>query len=186
MNQFFTLAYPNLSDDDASRIEAFRRAHDPHSSAVAAHFTMAFGCSTLAKDMYSEHVARVCRSAQPIDFVCRYAMLGADNEAERAYVYLVPDEGYSRLSRMHDDLYRGPLRTFLRLDIPYVPHITLGSMADRAAAKHLCDDLNRSGLEISGSITALTVATLQDQEILNVAVFTLGIDRSKSELPAAH
>jgi hypothetical protein len=112
-------------------------------------------------------------------------MLGADDEAERAYVYLVPDEGYSGLSRMHDDLYGGCLRKLLRLDIPFVPHITLGSMADRAAAKRLCDDLNRSGLEIGGSVNALTVAMLQDEKIRDLARFALGGHGTASQSGAA-
>jgi len=101
-------------------------------------------------------------------------MLGSDDEAERGYVYLVPDEGYSGISRLHDALYSGPLSSHLRLDIPFVPHITLGASADRNSAKRLCDKLNVSGLTIGGSVAAISVAALQDGKISNLAEFPLG------------
>ena len=36
----------------------------------------------------------------------------------------------------------------LRLDIPYVPHITIGSSSNRALMKSLCDELNRGAIDI--------------------------------------
>jgi 2'-5' RNA ligase len=161
MNKLFTLAYPSISEQDAARLDALRQAHDPRRDVVAAHFTMVFGCSTVEEEAYLAHVTAVSQAAGPVKFSCRYAMLGADDEAERGYVFLVPDEGYSGLSRLHDELYRGVLAERLRLDIPFVPHITLGASADRAAAKRLCDELNATGLAIHGVVDALTVTTLQ-------------------------
>lgn len=168
-----TLAYPVLSREDAQRIESFRREHDPHCDVVDAHFTMVFGCSAVPEEAYVAHIEALSGSSQPVRFTCRYAMLGADDEARRAYVFLVPDEGYSGLSRLHDALYGGPLAECLRLDIPFVPHITIGASDDRAAAKRLCDDLNRRGLFIDGVINALTVATLEEGRVRRLKSFDL-------------
>ena len=174
MRPLYTLAFPVLSTDDVSEIEAFRREHDPHFSVVEAHFTMVFRCSAVAESAYVAHVEAVCRQARPISFVCRYAMLGADEEAERAYVFLVPDEGYSGLSRLHDDLYQVPFAEHLRLDIPFVPHITIGATDDRVAAKQLCDDLNGRGLSIHGAVNALTVVALDQDKVRRLRTFDLG------------
>src|SRR5262245_22726723 len=54
-----------------------------------------------------------------------------------ADVFLVPDEGNSALSLLHDQLYTGPLVSHLRLDLQYVPHITIGTLSDREKAKRL-------------------------------------------------
>jgi 2'-5' RNA ligase len=173
MSALYTLAYPTLSAADAGRLEAFRRLHDPHHEIVAAHFTMVFACSGMDERTYIEHIASVSRASSPISFSCRYAMLGSDDKAERGYVYLVPDEGYSEISRLHDALYSGPLSSRLRLDIPFVPHITLGSSANRSSAKRLCDELNASDPTIRGSIMAISVAAFQDGKISNLAEFSL-------------
>jgi hypothetical protein len=68
---------------------------------------MVFGCKGLAVSQYTEHVAALGRASSPISFSCRYAMLGADDEDDTAYVFLVPDEGYSAISMLHDQLYTG-------------------------------------------------------------------------------
>ncbi len=173
MNMLYTLAYPTLSNADMLRIEELRHIHNANCEHVQAHFTMVFSCGDVDENDYMEHVKSLSQAAQPISFVCRYAMLGAD-EAEQAYIFLVPDEGYSGLSRLHDALYRGLLAERLCLEIPYIPHITIGSITDRVAAKRLCDDLNERGLDIQGTVDALTVATLEELKIRNLATFYLG------------
>lgn len=173
MSVLYTLAYPTISTADAERLEAFRRRHDPHHAIVAAHFTMVFACTGMNEHAYIEHVASVSRGSAPISFSCRYAMLGADDEVERGYVYLVPDEGFSGISRLHDALYSGLLRSHLRLDIPFIPHMTLGASSDRHAAKSLCDELNATGSAIHGAIEAISVAALRDGRIHNLATFSL-------------
>ena len=91
----------------------------------------------------------------------------------RLYVFLVPDEGCSGLSLPHDRLYTGALSAHLRLDLPYIPHITIGTLAERHAAKQLCDQLNRAGLGIHGSVNSLTVGTFANGKVNNLASFEL-------------
>ena len=100
-------------------------------------------------------------------------MLGADDEDERAYVFLVPDDGYATISRLHDALYAGPLASHLRLDLPYVPHITIGITDDRRCAKSLCDQLNADGVVIDGSLSELTVGRVHDARFESLSVHRL-------------
>lgn len=132
-----------------------------------------FGSNAVAEAAYLDHVRDVCRDSQPIHFTCRYAMLGADDVSERAYVFLVPDEGLSDIARLHDVLYRGILRDRLRLDLPYIPHITIGASPDRVAAKQWCDELNGAGLELRGVINAVTVTTRLPDTMRTLAEFDL-------------
>jgi len=143
-------------------IEGFRSVHDARQhSIVGAHFTMAFGCAAVELDVYTSHVANVAASSPPIAFSCKYAMLGADDEDDTAYVFLVPDQGYSEISLLHDRLYTGPLQANLRLDLPYIPHITIGSLRSRIEAKALCDELNHQGLSIDGRLNTLSVGAIE-------------------------
>ena len=50
---------------------------------------------------------------------------GADEDRDTAFVFLVPDEGHARISLLHDRLYRGRLAPYLRLDVPFTPHINI-------------------------------------------------------------
>ena len=173
----YTLGYPELSASDVEFIEAFRWKNDvPYRNVVGAHFTLLFGCRDLPLSEYSSHVAAVAAGYPPIEFSCRYAMLGAGADADRdtAFVFLVPDEGYADLSLLHDALYRGPMERFLRLEVPFIPHITIGTLSDRAEAKALCDELNDKGVFIQGRVTTLTVGELTDDGIVDLDAHRMG------------
>ena len=175
MPTLYTVSYPEVAPDASAFMERFRQDHDlPYRDVVAAHFTMVFGCKSVEVPDYTMHIAAVARQAEPVRFCCRYAMLGADDFDDTAYVFLVPDEGYSGISLLHDRLYTGVLQPFLKLDVPFVPHITIGTMKNRVAAKALCDKLNRHGVRIEGSLRALTIGALEEGKLRNLSSHTLG------------
>lgn len=161
MPALLTVAFPELSSEDLSLLQRFRASNSPAVRVqVDPHFTLVFATEQLLLAEYTAHVQAVASEIRPISFTCKYAMLGADDEDDRAYVFLVPDDGFASISLLHDRLYSGSLATSLRLDIPYVPHITVGVLRDRAHAKTLCDQLNRAGVSITGGIRTLTVGTV--------------------------
>jgi 2'-5' RNA ligase len=166
MPTLYTVCYPDVSRQASSFMESFRREHDlPYRDVVAAHFTLVFGCKTIPVPEYSNHISAVASQWQSVHFSCRYAMLGADDFDDSAYVFLVPDEGYSGISLLHDRLYTGILGPLLRLEVPFIPHITIGTLKDRAATKALCDELNRDGVRIEGILRTLTVGVLEDGKL---------------------
>jgi len=175
--RLFTLAYPLLSAADRALIGAFRAEYDQFQMhVVEPHFTFVFGTTGVREDVYFKHVRRIAAASAAVTFHCRYAMLGADDSDVTAYVFLVPDEGNSALSLLHDQLYTGPLVSYLRLDLPYVPHITIGTLSDREKAKCLCDELNARGLSIAGKVESLTVAAMVDNKVQDLRSFALGSD----------
>ena len=162
MRRLFTIAHPDLAPADAAFIDDFRAQYDAAQRArVAAHFTLVFGSTALPEADYIAHVRRRADATAAIDFRCRYAMLGADDESEMAYVFLVPDEGHAALSLLHDLLYTGPLAQLLRLDLPYTPHITIGRSNNRHEAKRWCEALNATGVDLRGRIHTLTVGAIE-------------------------
>jgi len=156
------VAFPQLAPADRTRLEALRSLHDPAASrTIAAHVTLVFAWQDLAEARYREHLAGVAAATAPIRFCLRYAMLGSDAGGERAHVFLVPEEGFSAISRLHDRLYAGPLAPALRLDLPFVPHVTVATTADCREAKRLCDSLNQEGLAIAGTLDLLTLVAVE-------------------------
>lgn len=174
MRALYTLAYPNIAPDNRLFIEAFRREHDlAHRDVVDVHFTLVFGNRDIQESDYIAHVQDIAATWEPISFVCRYAMLDADDTNDQAHVFLVPDEGYSGISLLHDQLYTGLLAPALRLDRPFTPHMTIGRLSDRATAQTLCDRLNSKGVSIDGSLDRLTICALENGRILDLATAPL-------------
>ena len=124
--------------------------------------------------MYCQHVEAVAKAARPISFRCGYAMLGADDVDDTAYVFLVPNEGNAEVSQLHDALYRGVLEPYLRLEFPYIPHVTVASTKDFRRAKQLCDRLNQDGVRVEGVLSSLTVGVLQSGKLQPLHCFALG------------
>jgi 2'-5' RNA ligase len=170
-----TLSYPVLAAADKTAIDSFRAEHDPHYvGVVEAHFTMVFEAEGLDEHDYLNHVGRIAATASPINFHCRYAMLGAGDGDDTAYVFLVPEEGNGAISLLHDRLYAGALISKMRLDLEYIPHITIGRCSDRHHAKALCDCLNMQGVSIAGRIDELTVAAVDRDKVEKLRSFKLG------------
>jgi 2'-5' RNA ligase len=160
MQVLYTLAYPKLTPDAADRLEAIRREHDPQFSRVAAHFTLLFACDGVDEETYVTHVGRVATRFDPFEFNARSVVVAPDLDADRASVFLVPDDGHATLTRLHDALYEGPLAPYLRHDLTFVPHVTLASALELGAARRLCAALTADGLTVAGSIDTLSVTTL--------------------------
>jgi 2'-5' RNA ligase len=173
--RLITLAYPVLTAANKAAIDSFRAEHDAHYvGVVEAHFTMVFEAEGLDEHDYLNHVGTIAATASPINFHCRYAMLGADDGEDTAYVFLIPDEGNSAISLLHDRLYTGVLISKMRLDLKYIPHITIGRCSDRLDAKALCDSLNMQGVSIAGRIDELTVAAVDRDKVEKLRSFKLG------------
>jgi 2'-5' RNA ligase len=174
MRSLFTVAFPEVDERAAAFIHSFRQANSPAAPVeIAPHFTLVFACAAVPEQAYLAQVAQAAASAPATRFVCKYAMLGADDADDRAYVFLVPDEGFAAISLLHDRLYTGPLTPHLRLDLPYTPHITIGVTHDRHQAKALCDGLNRDGLHIEGRLRELTVGTVYEGKFQPLAAYPL-------------
>ena len=174
MNRLCTLAYPALNVRDRAFVEDLRLRLDARfAPLVAPHFTLVFGCAAVAQPEYLRHAQAVADDAGMIRFRCRYALLGADDEDATAYVFLVPDEGFAQLSLLHDLLYTGPLAKHLRLDLPYIPHITIGRLGSRTEAKQVCDELNYRGVDIAGTIEALSVVAHHEGTFTHRATYEL-------------
>ena len=170
---FYTVAYLSIPEDQMQWIQDFRQKHDPHVTVVEPHFTLVFGVRDVEESTYLDHIASVARSSKPIRFRCAYAMLGADDIDDTAYVFIVPDEGNAEVSLLHDRLYTGLLQPYHRLEFPYIPHITIGSTKDFKVAKQLSDDLNREGVHVEGTLASLSVGVLKDEKLQPLRSFAL-------------
>ena len=163
------LAYPGLAPEDRAWIEGIRAAHHPRHASVAAHFTLVYPVRDLDADAFVADVSRQAAGCARIPFVLRWALPFKDVTGEGTDVFLVPEEGFSALARLHDRLYAGGLTSRLRLDIPTIPHLTVAHGADPQACKRLADALNARPLAIAGSIAALDLVVADERAVRTIA-----------------
>jgi 2'-5' RNA ligase len=112
------LAFPPANVDEA--LNATRRHFDPLVGFVASHLTLVFPSQIDAEGLKT-HVAEVAGRHPPIT-VRLHGFAGADGTHLMARVVA----GNDALIALHDDLYRGVLRSALDRTRVFVPHVTVG------------------------------------------------------------
>ena len=171
-----SVAYPTICEVDFARLRAFRELHDQsYVEVIAPHWTMIFPGSSEGIDQgdLEKRVAEVAARNKQIDFVCRYALVYDDDSSDDYYIFLVPDEGFSAISLLHDELYSGFMRDRLRLDIPFVPHIGIATHKDRDHLYDLATAWNQNATEIRGSIDSLTLCSYDGKQVVDLQRFPL-------------
>ena len=96
-----------------------------------------------------------------------------DDSKNFSHVFLVPDEGFSDVVKLHDSLYSGVLAPELRLDITFIPHIGVGNYTDARACRELADELNAQDFRLAGLIDTLDVVWYEQQEVRTIAQIAL-------------
>lgn len=156
------VSYPDMHQQSSEWIAGIRQQYPGLShSVLAPHFTFVFPLSDFSQDDLVTHVTGCAAGFQRIEFVLRSSLLVKDDSSDNYYVVLVPDEGFSRIVKLHDKLYTGVLANSLRLDLPYIPHVTIGYSTDVPLCKRVVDGLNSTEFEIEGTIAALDIVKKQ-------------------------
>jgi 2'-5' RNA ligase len=152
------VAYPVIEQRDYDWIESLRIKYDQvYYSIVRPHFTLIFPVDNITEDDLIEHVQACVRTVPPIRFVLRSASTVYDQFENRWLMFLIPDEGNGRISKLHDRLYTGLLADKWLMKIPYIPHITVASLDDCQQCKDLTAEVNREGPAVGGMIEAVDV-----------------------------
>jgi len=155
MSTIEVVAKPVFSKSDAEWLIKARAEH-AHSPGPP-EFTLVFpGAEFSAADIVT-HVAATCTVTAPVKFCLRSAVIVPEHGSDRFHIFLVPDEGFGAIIRLHDQLHVGPLASCLRPEVPYIPHLTIASVADFKVARRIKAKLNGYDLGIDGRIEALEI-----------------------------
>ncbi|MCI0709165.1 MAG: 2'-5' RNA ligase family protein [Chloroflexi bacterium] len=166
------VSYPRLPEGAREGI-AFIREQYPmlERDPVPPYFTLVSPNNQISEGELIAHVENIAYHFSPIPFMLRCAIPVYDGEL--TYIYLPPDEGFSKAVFLYNALYTGILEPYLRLDKPYIPRITLGYTEDTRLAKQIADQLNERAFEIRGLIESLGVIGLTDGKFQTLAHFKL-------------
>ena len=167
------VAYPTLAEDDRQWIEAFRAKHDPQSTRLPAHFTLVFPVDTTPRILAAE-LRVVAESTQPISFALRRTEVVRDVTGNGAHIFLVPDDGRTEIQALHDRLYAGALRPHLRVDIPFIPHITIGAVPDLPSSEQLASELRWGSRIVRGSVSSMELVDVEQPLVRTVTSYRFG------------
>lgn len=168
------IAYPEFDLVDFQKIQSFREQNDPlFYSVVAPHITFVFPVLHISVVTFKEEIKRQLADTQAFDFIFRCATVNKDAFSEMYHCFLVPDEGYSSIIKLHDKLYEGLLRPELRLDIDFIPHLGIGNNADPTACQEMARTWNQNEFTIQGSVNSLSIVSYENGVVKNLDQFRL-------------
>lgn len=166
---FLVLAYPEITIDDFDRIQNYRRNNDKlYYKVVDPHFTVVFPVFDITENEFIKEVKDKSADIKKFNFIIRCATINKDAFSDYYHTFLVPDEGYSNIVKLHDRLYSDKLQNDLRLDIDFVPHIGIGNSRDKYLCKKMADEWNEKEFSISGKITHLTVVNYENDTVTKI------------------
>lgn len=172
--KILVIAYPDLSDNDLALIQDYRKANDPHFyKIVYPHFTLVFPVPDFSLPDFINEIKQQIAGTETIEFAIRCSTINKDDFNDTCHCFLVPDEGYSEIAKLHDKLYSGKLSGHLRLDLDFIPHITVGNSIDMAACKKMVDEWNENNFEIKGKITSVDIVKYENETVTTMEKITL-------------
>ncbi|MDA0342262.1 MAG: 2'-5' RNA ligase family protein [Proteobacteria bacterium] len=168
------VAFPEIAATELGWVEGLRQAHLPAPEAdIAPHMTLVFSADVATDDNLTMHMLGVAGSTQPFDATFRIVAPVVDPINGGWTVQLLPDQGLSKLMRLHNFLYSGPFADHLNLDVPYVPHLTLARTTTGQQAKALCEELNSDIIEVDMRFTTVDLLRVDGGKVTKESVHEL-------------
>ena len=100
---FLVVAYPEISKTDFEEIQNFRSQHDAlYYHLVQPHFTIVFPIDNIPENVFRAEVISKAKTFSKFSFVLRSAVVNKDAFSNQFHIFLVPDEGFSALIKLHD------------------------------------------------------------------------------------
>lgn len=156
----YVLAYPQFEPSVAERIRRFRVANEPaRAMLVPPHVTLVFGLMKIRPHEFLGHCEAVADRTSQFDVSFVSGEVTHDPFEKTHKLLLLSSAGSSQLAALHQQLYEGPHRAKLKVDISFHPHITVATNPDRTIIERL-DISSLGGFPLFGTIQALEVVKL--------------------------
>jgi hypothetical protein len=162
------IAYPELERTDYEMIQSCRREHNSLYNIIGPHFTIVFAVADMPAADFITEIKKQAANLSAINFSLRCATINKDSFSNNYDAFLVPDEGFSHVSKLHDRLYSDKLAHHHRLDISYIPHISIANSTDPKVIKKLVDEWNEKEFSIKGIMSSLDIINYENRVITTV------------------
>lgn len=172
--ELIAVCYPELREKDHDFIQSIREKYDENYPMIGPHFTLIFPTSAIDRQQFVDHCRRVCNDFRPFSILIRCALVNKFTRGDKWFAFLVPDEGFSQIVKLHDRLYTGILADELILEIPYIPHITMAQSKEPGVCKKVTDEFNERNFQIGGTVTKLDLAIFEPGKVMTFEKVELG------------
>ena len=162
------VAYPDLAPSDMEVIQACRKEYNTLHNITGAHFTIVFSVPDMSLEDFAAEVKKQTADVKAIDFCLRSVIINKDSFSDYFDAFLVPDEGFSSIVKLHDRLYSDKLSYQHRADISYIPHISIANSVDLSFIKRIADEWNAKDFTIKGRIASLDIINYENWIITTV------------------
>ena len=148
--------YPGI---DTVRINQLRKEYDPEAGLIEPHVTIVFPLpDSVGEQALVSHIDRVLSGWRPFPIRLKGLMQSADN-----YLFLLLAEGSTDMTRLHDQLYTAVLAPYLRADLAFVPHVTLGAFGEKADGfRRALSEAERLNLDYESVVDRLDLLKIND------------------------
>lgn len=170
---FLAIAYPDISQKDFDWIQDVRKKHDPkYFNVVKPHVTLIFSTNKLSLDAFIKHIKDKLTTVGSFDITFESTKLVEDDSRSFFHVFLIPSKGFNEIDKIHDLLYKGDLESELRLDIPFIPHLGVGT-GDESQMTKLINELEHQNHFIEGRISKVSIVEYDGSEVKDLSEILL-------------
>lgn len=163
------LAYPELDDGVLQRIQQFRKQYDQQQfSIVDPHFTLVFPSNVKLTDKLLLEINSVVDDFGAFKFSLFKAEVIQDVITNQYMVFLTTEKGNDSFQQLHTQLYVHSLQPYLRSDIPYVPHITIGRTESESGSIGIAEKWNQHACETSGIVRSIVLADFTGDRLMKI------------------
>jgi 2'-5' RNA ligase len=163
------ISYPEIKQQDFDWIQSIRARFDiANSKIVKPHFTLVFPVSEIDGEKFTDHINLVTRPVEKISFIIKGTFVSKDFSGKKWHLFLIPDRGYGEIVKLHDTLYTGILTDELRHDIPFIPHITIGTFGKQQKCKAAADELSNVDFSIEGQLEVIDIISFENNRIKTI------------------
>lgn len=149
--------FPTIEEpDQLAAIADLRRRYDPLADLVQPHITLVFPFeSEITGRKLRDHVRTCVQSIAPFR-----ARLSQVTGHEGEYLLLNVKHGNDDLVALHDLLYGGPLAQYLSTEYTFVPHLTVGRIADK--------QVWREAVQLSSAVSILVEFVVSEVSVYEI------------------
>lgn len=171
---YLVIAYPDLEKKDFDKIQHYRELNDKlFFKVIAPHFTIVFPVFDKTETEFIDEVKLQATNIEKFNFKIKCSTINKDSFSDHYHSFLVPDEGFSNIIKLHDKLYCDKLKDNLRLDIDFIPHIGIGNSLDKYLCKSMVDEWNKTDFSITGAVTKLTIVKYDNDKVTEIESINL-------------
>lgn len=172
---YLALAYPDIDQSDYDWIQDIRKKHDKrYFDVVRPHFTLVFSTDKLSLEDFTQHVKEKTKDFQAFEISLDSARVVEDDSKEFFHEFLIPSEGFDEINKIHDKLYTGLLESELRHDIPFIPHVGIGTSDDRQEAEETVSMVMQEQRPINGTVSKITIVEFDGKKVIDLQTIVFG------------